>query len=172
MTDTDELRDLSLGYASAVDALDGDRLADLFTHDGELWVPDVAHGSGEPTICRSGTERLAGIPSGLARYHVTHHRVGPASLSVDGDAASGEVTGVAHHLSVLASAPADGSGGPGLDAIWYLRYVDDYLRGPTGWRIRRRALHLRWMEDRSVDDVGPGRPSRTTPADRGVRSGP
>jgi hypothetical protein len=160
MTDEAGLRDLSLGYASAVDALDGPGFADLFAEDGELWVPDVSVGP-DPTICRSGARALARIPSGLARYHRTSHRVGPAVYVVDGESATGHVSGVAHHLSVSTVAAPDGRGppvgGPGTDHVWYLRYEDRYRREPTGWRIARRDLHLRWIEDRPVDHVGPGR---------------
>jgi hypothetical protein len=172
MTDQDALRALSVGYAAAVDALDGQGFAALFTADGELWVPDGSAGA-EPTICRSGGEALARIPSGLARYHVTHHRVGPAVLTVDGDLATGEVAGVAHH--VTATGPADGATGcPGTDTVWFLVYRDRYRREVGGWRFARRALHLRWVEERPVDHVGPprGTGGRTHRVGGGVRSGP
>jgi len=155
MTDEDALRALSVGYAAAVDALDGDGFAGLFTEDGELWVPDISAGA-DPTICRSGQEALARIPSGLARYRATHHRVGPAVFTVDGTSATGEVAGVAHH--VTATGPADGpGGGPGTDTVWFLVYRDRYRRAAGGWRIARRSLHLRWVEERPVRHVGPPR---------------
>ncbi len=157
MTDTDCLRALAHGYADAVDALDGEAFAALFTADGELWVPDVTR-SPEPTICRSGAGSLAAVPGGLARYHVTHHRVGPADYRVDGDAAVGRVTGVAHHLAASAPGPkGTAAAGGGTDTVWFLRYEDRYRRGPAGWRIARRELHLRWIEERPVDHVGPAR---------------
>jgi len=160
MTDTARLRALSLGYAAAVDALDGDAFAALFTEDGELWVPDPSQGP-EPTVCRSGAGSLRRIPSGLARYHVTHHRVGPAEYVVTGDSATGEVTGVAHHLTVSVTDPPDAptasAGGPGIDTVWFLRYEDRYRREDDGWRIARRSLHLRWIEERPVGRVGPAR---------------
>jgi len=145
------LAGLALGYASAVDALDGSGFADLFTDDGELWVPDLAAG-GEPSIRRSGRSQLERIPSGLARYHATHHALRGATYEVTGGAATGEVMGVAHHLL----ADDDGRGG-GTDVIWLLRYVDDYVNDEGGWRIGRRALHLRGIEERAVPDLGPGR---------------
>jgi hypothetical protein len=153
MTDVAALRTLSTGYADAADRLDGVAFAGVFTVDGELWVPDATE-QRAPTIRRAGTEVLSRIPSGLAGYHVTHHRVGPARFTVDGDAATGEVLGVAHHV---AAAP-DGTGpAVGTDTIWYLRYADDYRRVDGGWRIARRALHLRWVEERPLDHLGPGR---------------
>ena len=142
---------LALGYAAAVDALDGRRFADLFTDDGELWVPDPAAG-GEPTIRRAGRGQLERIPSGLAHYHATHHALRGATYEVSGGAASGEVLGVAHHLLA-----GDDGGDGGADVIWLLRYVDDYVNTEGGWRIGRRALHLRGIEERAVRHLGPGR---------------
>ena len=131
--------------------MDGRAFADLFTDDGELWVPDLA-GGGAPTIRRAGRDQLSAIPSGLSRYHVTHHAVRESTYRVSGRTATGEVNGVAHHLL----APGDGGLG-GLDVIWYLRYVDDYVATDRGWRIGRRVLHLRGIEERRVVDLGPGR---------------
>jgi hypothetical protein len=144
VTVADDLRALSVGYASAVDRLDGPAFAALFTPDGELWVPGGG-GDRTPTTCRAGTEALTKIPSGLRRYHATYHRVGATDYRVDGDEATGEVHGVAHHL------------GDGADTVWYLRYADDYRRTDGRWRIARRVLHLDSVEQRPVTDLGPGR---------------
>ena len=151
MDDVAALRGLSLGYAAAVDGLDGGAFASLFAGDGELWVPDVTVGH-ESTVCRSGTAALSRIPSGLARYHATHHALRGATYEVAGGTATGEVIGVAHHLL----AGDDGRPG-GTDVIWLLRYVDYYVDGDGGWRIGRRVLHLRGIEERAVPHLGPGR---------------
>lgn len=147
----DAVSDLALGYAAAVDALNGPAFAGLFTDDGELWVPDLAAG-GAPTIRRAGRDQLLAIPSGLARYHVTHHAIRSSTYAVSGRRATAEVTGVAHHL--LAT---DDAGDGGVDVIWYLRYVDEYVVTDRGWRIGRRVLHLRGIEERRVLHLGPGR---------------
>jgi SnoaL-like domain len=150
--DEDGLRQVALGYAAAVDALDGDAFADLFTPDGEIWVPDLAAG-GAPTICRSGREQLERIPSGLARYHATRHAIRGTSYVIGDDTASGEVTGVAHHLL---GDPGTGQSG-GVDVIWHLRYVDDYVRSDDGWLLGRRVLHVRGIEERRITHLGPAR---------------
>jgi len=131
--------------------MDGRAFADLFTENGELWVPDLA-ADGAPTIRRAGRDQLSAIPSGLSRYHATHHAVRGTTYRVSGRTATGEVTGVAHHLL----APDDLQDG-GVDVIWYLRYVDDYVATDGGWRISRRVLHLRGVEERRVVRLGPGR---------------
>ena len=51
----------------------------------------------------------------------------------------------------------DATGPGGVDVIWYLRYVDGYVRTGEGWRIRRRALHLVATEVRALAHLGPGR---------------
>ena len=142
----------SLGYAAAVDALDGPAFAAFFVDDGELWVPDSEVGF-EPIIMRSGHSQLERIPSGLASYHVTYHVLWSTAYDVDGDRATGTVTGVAHHVTAELG---DGAGG-GLDAVWYLRYADEYLRAGDGWLLTRRALHLRDIEYRRITHVGPRR---------------
>ena len=153
MTDDEALRSLSIGYAAAADSLDGPGYAGVFTPDGELWVPVVTR-SREPTVCRRGAEALAAVPSALAPYRATHHRVGRASYTVDGDRASGTVHAVAHHLS---AAPGTADNGPGTDTVWYFTYQDEYRRTHDGWRIARRRLDLADIEERAVPHVGPGR---------------
>ena len=152
--DTAALRSVAHGYAAAVDALDGPAFADLFTEDGELWVPDPIAGF-DPTIMRSGRARLERIPSGLAKYHATYHAILSAAYDVDGDRATGTVTGVAHHVAPDLGAGAVG----GLDVIWYLRYADRYVRAGDSWLLARRTLHLRHIENRRITNIGPGRPS-------------
>ena len=150
--DADALRRIAVGYAAAVDTLDGTAFADLFTPDGELWVPRPG-GDGTPTARRAGRTQLEEIPSGLARYHATHHGVFGTTYDVDGAAASGAVVGVAHHLA----ADRDVGSSGGIDTIWYLRYDDDYVRVGGRWLLARRALHLRDVEERRVGRLGPGR---------------
>ncbi len=103
---------------------------------------------------RAGRDQLEQIPSGLARYHVTHHAVSVATYAVEGDRATGDVTGVAHHVAPDGRADSARA----LDAIWYLRYLDEYVRADGGWLLTRRALHLRGIEERRVAHLGPGRP--------------
>ena len=143
---------MALGYAAAVDALDGAAFADLFTADGELWVPRPG-GDGTPTVRRAGRAQLEQIPSGLARYHATHHAALGATFDVDDGTATGDVAGVAHHLG----AAPDDDGPGGLDTIWYLRYADHYVRADGRWLLTRRALHLRAVEERRVGLLGPRR---------------
>lgn len=75
------LRGLSDGYAAAVDARDGERLAALFLPDGELVVPRYPDDL-RPVVTRRGADELRSVPAGLRRYVRTLHLVeGAGSMS-------------------------------------------------------------------------------------------
>ena len=40
--------------------------------------------------------------------------------------------------------------GQASDLVWHLRYDDEYLRTPAGWRIHGRALTINAIETRPV----------------------
>ena len=150
--DERSLRRLSTGYAAAVDTLDGAGFAALFLPEGELWVPDPAAGP-DPVICRRGHRSLRRVPSGLARFHATHHRVGRTQLrDRTRTLPPARSIGVAHHLAARTD-PECGDAA-GTDTVWYLRYADVYVRTEGGWRFERRALHLRGIEERPIPHLG------------------
>jgi hypothetical protein len=151
--DEEALRQLSTGYAAAVDARDGDRFAELFVADGELVVPDFPDDL-RPVITRAGHDVLRKVPQGLRRYARTFHQVSNIQLAVDGDRAAGEVQCVAHHVSAI---DGDRAGEPlaGTDVVWFIRYADRYRRTASGWKFERRALHLQWVEHHPVALLAP-----------------
>lgn len=147
-SDTEALRALSAAYAFAVDARDSDAFAALFVPAGELLVPDVP-GDLRPVVRRAGPDELRQVPEGLRRYVRTLHLVSDQWFSFSGDRATGEVRGVAHHVSP-APRGRRGRDRAGTDTVWYIRYLDDYVRTDAGWRFERRALHLQWIEEHPV----------------------
>lgn len=136
--DEEDLRALSVAYASAVDDRDGVRFAELFVADGALVVPRYPEEL-EPVVTRVGTEALRTIPEGLRRFDRTFHQVTNGQFTVEGDRASGEVQCTAHHLTATgrAGGPPGGPGPEAVDSVWFIRYRDEYVRTPTGWRITR-----------------------------------
>ncbi len=156
-----ELYRLSLAYASAVDARDGERLAELFVPDGALVVPRYPEDL-RPTVTRAGYDALRSVPGGLRRYAYTLHQVANASFVVGPEGASGAVACVAHHVTSVAGGALDGAadiasagdqgppGQPGADLVWFIRYADGYRRTGQGWRFVRRVLHLLWVEEHPV----------------------
>ncbi|MGH9079853.1 MAG: nuclear transport factor 2 family protein [Acidimicrobiales bacterium] len=164
-SDTEALRSLSTTYAFAVDDRDGERFASLFVDSGELLVPNLPDDV-QPVISRLGRESLRRVPDGLRRYERTFHQVSNDRFSIDGDRATGEVQCVAHHVmgapnaaggaadNAAGDGAGDGAGGAGnrtgIDTVWFIRYLDDYVRTDRGWRFERRALHLQWVEEHPV----------------------
>ncbi|HEY4946478.1 MAG TPA: nuclear transport factor 2 family protein [Acidimicrobiales bacterium] len=152
--DEQALRLLTTAYASAVDELDGDGLAELFVPDGELVVPNFPEDL-RPVVTRAGHDALRKVPEGLQRYACTFHLLSGHRFAIVGDAATGVVQCVAHHL--LATRPAADAargGGPGTDLVWFIRYADEYRRTGSGWKFVRRELHLQWVEEHPVTVLG------------------
>ena len=148
------LRDLSLRYAAAADARDGDSFAALFEPDGELVVPKYPDDL-RPVVTRKGTAALSEVPGVLARYLLTFHQVSNHQVRVDGDDASGDVQCVAHHLSGNRG-ELSGNQGEATDTVWFIRYEDIYRRRAGEWRFRQRVLHLQFVEHHAVERVGAG----------------
>jgi hypothetical protein len=148
------LRDLSVAYAAAADARDGERFAGLFAVDGALVVPSYPEDL-RPVITRAGTESLRLVPEGLGRFELTFHEVTNSSFTIGDERASGQVQCTAHHLSATGAAGASGGGPAWTDTVWFIRYHDEYVRVATGWKFARRVLHLQWVEEHAVERVGP-----------------
>jgi hypothetical protein len=139
----DELFALSVGYAAAVDRRDAAAFVAQFTEGASLRV--CAPGEPERVVgTYTGADELALVPVRLGRYHRTFHLLGQADLRVDGDAATGEVHCVAHHLDQ----GADGW----TDRVMFIRYADTYaLTTEHGWRIAERTVQVDWTETRPAD---------------------
>ncbi len=164
---------LSVAYAAAVDARDGDGLAELFVAEGELVVPRYPSDL-RPVVTRSGHDALRRVAETLRRYHLTFHLVANARFEVEGDEAGGEVQCVAHHVTAgdPSGAPGGvGSGPVGTDTVWYIRYRDRYRRSGPDWRFVRRELHLQWVEEHAVAAVGAAPGDPTGPGTQGSGTG-
>ena len=147
---------LSVAYAAAADARDGEGLVALFVEDGELVVPRPP-AELRPVTVRSGHDALRQVADFLGRYHRTFHVVPNARYELDGDEATGEVQCVAHHLTAASSSSEDGGGDgrAGTDTVWFIRYRDRYRRSDSTWKFLRRELHLQWVEEHPVALLGP-----------------
>ncbi len=143
---------LSVAYAAAADARNGEEFAALFTEDGALVVPRPP-AELRPVIIRSGHAALVEATEFLGRYYRTFHLVSSPRFEVDGDEATGDVPCVAHHVSAPADAGPDSAAG--TDTVWFIRYHDRYRRTGPEWRIVRRELHLQWVEEHPVALLGP-----------------
>lgn len=160
------LADLVHLYAAAVDDRRFDEVVELFTETAELRLPDPPREL-EPVRHYQGRDGVHAAMAPLAGIDRTEHAIvgevyaeGP-----DVDYALGRITCVAHHWSV-----ADGQT---TAVVWHLRYDDEYLRTPSGWRIHGRALVINAIESRPVRRLRPhplrSRPSQGQPSAGSVR---
>jgi hypothetical protein len=127
------LLDLAARYADAVDRRDFALLDAVFLPDGVL---DTGRG------VRDGLIEILAAMEGLRRYEATAHVLGQQLADAAGDGARGVTYCTAHHL-----ADRDGSR---TDTVMHIRYHDDFVRTPDGWRIRHRRLELQWTDRRPV----------------------
>ncbi|BCO35992.1 nuclear transport factor 2 family protein [Mycobacterium heckeshornense] len=142
------LSDLVHRYASGIDDRQFDTVAELFTQDAEMTVPDPP-AKLEPVLRHAGPAAIGAAITAVATTVRTEHAIvgevydpGP-----DPDAARGRITCVAHHW--------DQRGGELIDVVWHLRYDDDYRRTDAGWRICRRVLTINAIETRVLRRLRP-----------------
>ncbi|ORV51780.1 hypothetical protein AWC02_02730 [Mycolicibacter engbaekii] len=144
------LSELVHRYAGYVDARRFDELAQLFTAEAELVLPDPPDRL-EPCVHHHGHAGVREAMTGLAGVIRTQHGVvgefytGAGTEKPGGDVAFGEITGIAHHWMKR--------GATFTDYVWYLRYRDTYHRVGPDWRIARRALTIDAIESRPADQV-------------------
>jgi hypothetical protein len=137
------LTDLVHLYASAVDDRRFDDVVELFTRTAELRLPDPPR-SLEPVRRAHGHDGVRTATSALAAVTRTEHAiVGEVyAPGEDPNYALGRITCIAHHWTAEANQITD--------LVWHLRYDDEYLRTPAGWRIHGRALTINAIETRPV----------------------
>lgn len=137
------LADLVHLYASAVDDRRFDDVVELFTETAELRLPDPPR-SLEPVRRAHGRDGVRSAMAALAAVTRTEHAI-VSEVYATGDErgyALGRITCIAHHWTA-----ADGHI---TDLVWHLRYDDEYMRTPAGWRFHGRALTINAIETRPV----------------------
>ncbi len=142
LSDRLSIRRLVDDYARAADRVDGPAAGACFAPDGVLRIKP--RGQDEPSRVRTGPDEIATAFVGLSRYDVTLHVVANHYVELSGDTATGETYCLAHHIHDA----DDGSGK--LDYMMAIRYLDQYRRTESGWRIAVRELALEFTEDRPV----------------------
>jgi hypothetical protein len=136
------LTDLVHRYAAYVDDRRFDAVADLFTEEAELTLPDPP-ATLEPVHRHRGHPAISAAISAVAAVIRTEHAiVGEVYDASRPDVAHGRVTCIAHHWSQDAAQLTD--------VVWHLRYDDEYRLTDAGWRTARRALTINAIETRPV----------------------
>ena len=143
------LTDLVHRYAADVDDRRFDAVADLFTEDAELTLPDPPT-TLEPVRQHRGRAAIRDAAATVAATIRTQHAVvgevydaGPRPGT-----ARGRITCVAHHWIQ--------HGDQLRDVTWHLRYDDEYQYVDTRWRIRSRVLTIDAIEHRQMRQVRRG----------------
>ncbi len=155
VTDRLALTDLVHLYAAAVDDRRFDDVVQLFTDTAELRLPDPPRRL-EPVRRFNGRDGVRSAMAALAGVARTEHAI-VGEVYAEGNEANyalGRITCVAHHWSH--------SSEEATDLIWHLRYDDEYLLTPSGWRIHGRALTINAIETRPVRRLRE-HPPRTRP---------
>ncbi|MCU1398415.1 MAG: nuclear transport factor 2 family protein [Acidimicrobiales bacterium] len=133
------LLDVAFAYARFADRIDAASLGALFVEQGTL---RINRPGGAPPVERNGRDEIIAAIAGLERYDRTFHMIGNHYYDVDGDAATGEVYCIAHHVH--------GDVGSKVDHVMMIRYQDQYRRTSDGWRLLVRELAVDWTEERPV----------------------
>lgn len=130
LADRQEIEDLLVTYAHAIDTKDWDLLRTVFTSDAAL---DYSSTGGP-----SGTleDLIAFLDPSLKAFALTQHLIANVRVSIDGDRASA----TAHLFNPMK--PTEGD-------MFFVggRYEDDLVRTPGGWRIARRTFHAGWFNN-------------------------
>lgn len=136
LSDIQEIKDLALRYAKAVDSRDAEKQAGVFVEDG------LIDGSGYLIEGRASILKIA--PMMAKRYKATFHAVQNHLIELDGDEATGEVYALSHHLSA-------GEDGSLTDWVMVMRYLDRYVRVAGSWLFAHRHIIVDWTETRQAD---------------------
>lgn len=132
-----ELHDLAFRYALAVDTLDAELIASIFTRDGAVL------GYGENPIEFVGRDGLARMIAQVgASFQKTMHNVFNQTFDRTADGSvTGQTTCIASHIL------------PGDDWILLdmaIRYHNRYAQEDGAWKFAERRLEVLWVETRPV----------------------
>jgi hypothetical protein len=143
------LSDLVQRYAADVDDRRFDSVAELFTEDAELTLPDPPT-TLEPVHQHRGRAAIRDAAATVAATIRTQHAVVGEVYDVGPrpGTARGRIACVAHHWIQ--------HGDQLRDVTWHLRYDDEYQCVETEWRIRSRVLTIDAIDNRQVRQVRRG----------------
>jgi ketosteroid isomerase-like protein len=125
MTDThdrDDIIDVTVRYATAIDSRQWDLLSTVFADDAVLDYGEVGQWNGADAVIEFMELAHRGAQH-------TMHRMTNQVIAVDGDTA---------HARTYVDALILADGGAGVNAIGF--YDDDLARTAAGWRITRRSF--------------------------------
>lgn len=126
LEDLEEIKQLAVDYAQALDGKDTAAYVELFATEGTLWCTPELQATG-----RAAIKRLVDDMSGnllTEEVGTDFHAIANHLIDVDGNTATGTLMWL--YLTV------GPDGGPHLTKIGH--YTDTYIREDGRWRFRRR----------------------------------
>ena len=138
--DREAIYDQLARYCRGVDRRDDALLRSVYWADAEDHH-GVFHGDVEGFI-RFVNEEVH------ARFRCTMHKLGQASIEVDGDTANCETYAIGHHVRAEAGQDVD-------DLVMGIRYLDRFERRADEWRIARREVRYEWQRLDTLDPRDP-----------------
>jgi SnoaL-like domain len=147
-TERAALSDVVHRYAARVDERQFDAVTELFIATAELVLPEPP-ATLEPVHQHRGHAAIrAAVDAVAATIRTEHAIVGEVfDAGPQADSARGRIACVAHHWNQ--------HGDQLTDAVWHLRYDDEYRLTDAGWRIAYRALTINAIETRPMRRVRP-----------------
>lgn len=140
------LTQLVASYAAAVDQRDWTGVADLFTPDAVLVMPDPPR-SLTPAVEAAGPDAIVAAMSQLTAFARTFHHVTGSVWTPDGPGSVlGRTTSEAHHVEDSAEPRS---------WVWHVVYQDRCVRDGLGWLFVRRELTVAMIEARPLAWVLP-----------------
>ena len=121
-SDRDEIVDLTIRYATAIDRRQYQLLSTVFTADADLDYGEVGQWTGAAEVIEFMDRAHAGAAN-------TMHRMSNQVIVVDGDAATART-----YVDALILGPE----GSGVNAVGF--YDDEVIRTANGWRISKRTF--------------------------------
>lgn len=142
------LADLVHLYAAAVDDRRFEDVVELFSETAELRLPEPPERL-DPVRRWNGRGGVRTALTALTDVVRTEHEIVGEVYAAGADAgyALGCITAVAHHWTFGPDRPTD--------LVWHVRYDDEYLMTPKGWRIHGRALSINAIETRPLRRLRP-----------------
>lgn len=137
-SDSEQIRELLIRYASACDRRDASLLASCLHNDIEIILPEL------PPMSGAGlAENTIAMLNDM--FEATQHRIFQHVAEIKGDQARCETYCSAAHLF------KERRDGKGVIDEWAIRYHDQLARIDRGWVFTRRELLIDWKEERLVN---------------------
>jgi ketosteroid isomerase-like protein len=130
MADREDIIDLAVRYAWALDTKQVDGLRDVFTPDATAMLRGVA--------CNGVDEIIARVGGSILRLDCTQHLISNHQVVVNGDTATHRCQLQSQHVRTGVA------GGDNFIVGGY--YEDRVVRTADGWRILHRLMQQTWTE--------------------------